>query len=68
MVKGYLAFIFHSHLPYVRHPEYNQSLEEKWFFEAITECYIPLIRVFQGLDKDNIDYFIDTFKKILESN
>ena len=58
MVKGYLAFIFHSHLPYVRHPEYNQSLEEKWFFEAITECYIPLLRVFQGLNKDNIDYSV----------
>jgi 1,4-alpha-glucan branching enzyme len=58
MVKGYLAFIFHSHLPYVRHPEYDQSLEEKWFFEAITECYIPLIRVFQGLNKDNINYSV----------
>ncbi|MDO9534706.1 MAG: DUF1957 domain-containing protein [Bacillota bacterium] len=56
MVKGYLAFIFHSHLPYVRHPEHTQSLEEKWFFEAITECYIPFIRVFQGLEKDNVDY------------
>lgn len=58
MVKGYLALIFHSHLPYVRHPEYKQSLEEKWFFEAITECYIPLIRVFQGLDQDNINYSV----------
>ncbi|MGI6318444.1 MAG: DUF1957 domain-containing protein, partial [Firmicutes bacterium] len=58
MVKGYLAFIFHSHLPYVRHPEHKQSLEEKWFFEAITECYIPFIRVFQGLERDNIDYSV----------
>ncbi|NMB40857.1 MAG: DUF1957 domain-containing protein [Firmicutes bacterium] len=58
MAKGYLAFILHSHLPYVRHPEHEQSLEEKWFFEAITECYIPLLRVFQGLNRDNIDYSI----------
>jgi 1,4-alpha-glucan branching enzyme len=58
MVKGYLAFIFHSHLPYVRHPEHSQSLEEKWFFEAITECYIPFIKVFQGLEKDNVDYSV----------
>ncbi len=55
---GYLAFIFHAHLPYVRHPEYQQSLEEKWFFEALTECYIPLLRVFQGLAADHIDYAV----------
>lgn len=58
MAKGYLAFIFHSHLPYVRHPEYKQSLEEKWFFEAITECYVPFIKVFQELERDNIDYSV----------
>ena len=48
MTKGYLALILHAHLPYVRHPEYTHSLEEKWFFEAITECYIPLLRVFRN--------------------
>ena len=58
MVKGYLAFILHSHLPYVRHPEHRQSFEEKWFFEAITECYIPFIKVFQELERDNVDYSI----------
>jgi len=58
MAKGYVAFIFHSHLPYVRHPEYQQSLEEKWLFEAITECYIPLIRVFQNLERENIEYAV----------
>ncbi len=58
MPKGYLAFIFHAHLPYVRHPEHKRSLEEKWFFEAITECYIPLLRVFQQLESDGIDYAV----------
>ena len=56
MTKGYLALILHAHLPYVRHPEYAHSLEEKWFFEAITECYIPLIRVFQELDSDGVPF------------
>lgn len=56
--RGYISFIFHAHLPYVRHPEYRQSLEEKWFFEALTECYIPLLRVFQDLAEDNIDYAV----------
>lgn len=58
MVKGFLAFIFHSHLPYVRHPEYKHSLEEKWFFEAITECYVPFIKAFQELESDNVDYSV----------
>jgi 1,4-alpha-glucan branching enzyme len=58
MVKGYISFFFHAHLPYVRHPEHERSLEEKWFFEAITECYIPLIKVFKELEEDGIDYGI----------
>ena len=56
MTKGYLSLILHAHLPYVRHPEYKFSLEEKWLFEAITETYIPLLAVFRRLDADKIDY------------
>jgi 1,4-alpha-glucan branching enzyme len=40
---GYLNFVLHAHLPYVRHPEHARFLEEDWFFEAITETYIPLL-------------------------
>ena len=29
MSKGYLAFILHAHLPYVRHTEYDSFLEER---------------------------------------
>jgi len=39
---------FHSHLPYVAIPEYDEFLEEDWFFEALTETYIPLLDVFEG--------------------
>ena len=56
MGKGYLSFILHAHLPYVRHPEYHAFLEEDWLFEAITETYIPLIEVFEKLVEDNIDF------------
>ena len=56
MTKGYLAIVLHAHLPFVRHPEHEDFLEEDWFFEAITETYIPLIRVFEGLVRDNIDF------------
>lgn len=56
MSKGYLALVLHAHLPYVRHPEHEFFLEENWFFEAITECYIPLIHVFESLVRDGIDF------------
>ena len=54
--KGYLALVLHAHLPFVRHPEENYFLEENWLFEAITETYIPLIRVFESLIRDDVDF------------
>ncbi len=54
--KGYLALVLHAHLPYVRHPEYDDFLEEDWLYEAITETYIPLIQVFDGLIRDGVDF------------
>jgi len=56
MEKGYLSLVLHAHLPYVRHPEYRSFLEEDWLFEAITETYIPLIRVFQRLTDDGVAF------------
>ncbi|HEX7043961.1 MAG TPA: 1,4-alpha-glucan branching protein domain-containing protein [Burkholderiales bacterium] len=47
--KGYLALVLHAHLPFVRHPEHDRFLEEDWFFEALTETYLPLLDVFEDL-------------------
>ena len=47
-MKGYLSIVLHAHLPYVRHPEHDRFLEESWLFEAITECYLPLIQEMDG--------------------
>ena len=59
MEKGYLSLILHvAHLPFVRHPEYQEFLEEDWLFEAITETYIPLIDVFDKLIDEGIDFRI----------
>jgi 1,4-alpha-glucan branching enzyme len=54
--KGHLALVLHSHLPFVRHPEYEQFLEEDWLYEAITETYIPLLRMFDRLVRDSVDF------------
>jgi 1,4-alpha-glucan branching enzyme len=56
MSIGYLALVLHAHLPFVRHPESDYVLEEEWLFEAITETYIPLIQMFEGLKRDGIDF------------
>src|SRR5437868_3696503 len=52
MPRGYLFLVLHAHLPYVRHPEYDRFLEERWFFEAVTETYIPLIKFFDRLEAE----------------
>jgi 1,4-alpha-glucan branching enzyme len=49
MPIGYFSLILHAHLPFVRHPEYPEFLEEDWLYEAITEVYLPLIFIFQNL-------------------
>jgi 1,4-alpha-glucan branching enzyme len=55
-MPGYLALIRHAHLPFVRHPEHEHFLEEEWFFEAITESYIPLLRMMQRLVDDGVPF------------
>jgi 1,4-alpha-glucan branching enzyme len=55
---GYVALVLHAHLPFVRHPESDFVLEEEWLYEAITETYIPLLHVFEGLKRDGIDFKI----------
>jgi 1,4-alpha-glucan branching enzyme len=56
MKKGYLLMVLHAHLPFVRHPEYEDFLEERWFYEAITETYIPLIEMFDRFLAENIPF------------
>ncbi len=48
--------LLHSHLPLVRHPEYESFLEERWFFEALSETYLPLLRVFSNLESDGVPF------------
>jgi 1,4-alpha-glucan branching enzyme len=56
MRSGHLALILHAHLPFVHHPEHEHFLEEEWFFEAITETYIPLLRMMQRLVEDAVQF------------
>ncbi len=53
---GYLCLVLHAHLPWIRHPEHAEFLEEDWLFEAITETYVPLLRSFERLEDEGIPY------------
>lgn len=56
MIKGYWIPVLHSHLPFIKHPQYDYFLEELWLFEAITECYIPLLKNLKKLTDENINF------------
>src|ERR1700756_996443 len=53
--QGYLAMVLHAHLPYVRHPEHPEFLEEDWLYEAMSETYIPLLLMLEGFERDSVN-------------
>src|SRR3954471_14366860 len=55
-MTGYLALVLHAHLPFVRHPEHEEFLEEDWFFEALIESYIPLLAMMERLVADGVPF------------
>jgi 1,4-alpha-glucan branching enzyme len=54
--SGSLALILHAHLPFVRHPEHDDFLEEDWLFEAISETYLPLLRMMRRLLGEGVEF------------
>ncbi len=54
MPNGYLSLVLHAHLPFVRHRDKSYFLQERWFFEALTECYIPLVKMLDRLVGDGL--------------
>ncbi len=49
MSPGHVCVVLHAHLPFVRHPEHEDFLEEAWLREAILETYIPLLWTLERL-------------------
>ena len=56
MASASFALILHAHLPFVRHPEHENFLEEDWLFEAITETYLPLLRMMRRLVDEGVAF------------
>lgn len=60
MSQGFWIPVLHSHLPFIKHPEYEYFLEEQWLFEAIDECYIPLLSNLKKLVDEGVDFRLTT--------
>lgn len=56
MTIGYVALVLHAHLPFLRHPEREDYLEERWLYEAVCECYLPLLEGLERLAADQIPF------------
>lgn len=54
MSHSYLVVALHGHLPWVNHPEHEFFLEEDWLFEAIADCYLPLLLMLDGWARDGV--------------
>lgn len=53
MYSGNYVLILHTHLPWVlHHGDWPHGVD--WLLEAVAECYIPLLNVFNELLEENI--------------
>ncbi|AEC52883.1 hypothetical protein PNA2_1970 [Pyrococcus sp. NA2] len=54
-MKGYLTFVLHTHIPYVRkHGKW--PFGEEWLFEVIAGSYIPLLMEFERLKEKRVEF------------
>lgn len=55
-MKNNINFIFHTHLPFVRHNEEYKLQEEDWLNEAVSESYLPILRMLYRLRDEGIPF------------
>jgi 1,4-alpha-glucan branching enzyme len=60
--RGIISLVLNAHLPFVRDFQNSDdlflSVEEDWFFESLSETYLPLLGFFDRLDADHIPFRI----------
>ncbi len=56
MALGSFAFLLHGHLPFVRHPDDPFFIEELWYYEAVAETYLPLLKRGYALREESIAF------------
>ena len=56
MIKKTLLFIFHAHVPYIRHTAENELLEANQFYEILSYGLLPFLRMCRRLDADSVSF------------
>ncbi len=57
--EGYILFVLNAHIPYVRRFGKDKGFgEDLWFYEIISETYLPMLRALERLRNDSIPFKI----------
>jgi 1,4-alpha-glucan branching enzyme len=51
-----ISIVLNAHTPFVRCPGQADMPQEHWFFDSLSDTYIPLLEVFDRLDRDHIPF------------
>lgn len=54
--EAHLIIVLHAHMPFIRHPETAVMSEENWLFDALVECYLPVLETFERLAEEGVPY------------
>jgi 1,4-alpha-glucan branching enzyme len=54
--KGLLTICLNVHLPFTHFTSFNELFQERWLFETILECYLPMIATFHRLSVDKVPF------------
>lgn len=52
------SLILNAHVPWVRHPEVPQCLEEDWLHSAVLETHLPLLEMLFRLREENVPFHL----------
>ena len=53
-----VSIVLHGHIPFIRHRNQSQAILEQRFFDSLSETYIPLLEVFDRLDREHLPFRI----------
>ena len=56
--RNIVSIVLHGHIPFIRLPNQSPAFIDNWLFESISETYIPLLEVFDRLDRDHVPFRI----------
>lgn len=51
-----VCLALHAHLPYVKTDDSRETLEERWYYEAAADVYLPLLDVLNRLERDGVPF------------